>query len=605
MTRVDEFSSFYTSTAADALRVTYALCGDRQVALEATVDAYRRAWRDWSKIRERDPLGHVRNEAWKATALSRTTHPLRRRHEEDADTVLLGALHDLPTDDRRLIVLLTLGDTDLEQACREVGVGQEDGIEIVTNALTRLEQQVGVPLHELEARLRDLGSITGQLAMPPVATLRQRADRGRRLNTVLLVAIAVVAVLGSAAVATDGGDLTTRSDVPRREKIGAESADVVLEARKLSDENLLNARQVGGLDQGGRWRVTDTSEDREERAPYATCPTRRFANDDPLRVFVRTFSGDGAGSPRAAQAIEVSRDDQAATKAFQRTLGWYANCQQPRIQLIGSYVVKRPFGDFQVLRLRSNRSPERIITVGFATSGRVTLTLVHEVAGTRPPTTTDFARTLNASVSKICRDSGGRCSDDFEVSAAPPPRTDTAPAFLGVVDLPPVGRIDRVWAGVDPFRPEKGKNPAATVCDAADFFGDDVEDVRSRVFVIPGARLPQEFGVAETVGRFASQDDAKSFVSTVKDKVKGCPDDNLSAKISQRTSVKGDGFSGTSWRIGFEITKGQWVYYRMAVVRRGDVVAQTTFTPAGQNDIGKGAFTELAARAGERLVYAD
>ena len=80
MTRVDEFNSFYSATSAQALQVTYAVCGNRQVAQEATVDAYRRAWRDWSKIRQRNPLGYVRTEAWKLTGLSRGTHPLRRKH---------------------------------------------------------------------------------------------------------------------------------------------------------------------------------------------------------------------------------------------------------------------------------------------------------------------------------------------------------------------------------------------------------------------------------------------------------------------------------------------------------------------------------------------
>lgn len=606
MTRVDEFSSFYTSTAADALRVTYALSGDRQVALDATIDAYRRAWRDWSKIREREPLAHVRNEAWKATVLSRGTHPLRRRHEEDADTELLEALHELPADDRRLIVLLTLGDTDLEHACHEVGVGAEDGIEVVTNSLDKLEKSLGVPLDQLESRLRALGSVTGQLAMPPVATLRQRADRGRRLNTVLLVAVAIVAVLGGAAAAVDEGELTATAGVPHREKIGDESADVVLEARKLSAENLLNARQVGGLDAGRTWRTTQTDEDREERSPYATCPTRRFADSDPLRVFVRTFAATGKGEPRAAQAIEVSRNEQDATKAYRTTVGWYANCQQPRVQLVGSYVLKRPFGDFKILQLRSNRSPERTISVGLAHSGRVTSTLVHEIASDKGPDVRDFARALNASVAKICRDSGGRCSDDTEVEAAPPPRTSTAPEFLGIVDLPPIGDIDRVWAGVDPFTPKPKQNPAATVCESADFSRDDVRDARSRVFVIPGAKkLPREFGVAETVARFDSGKAAKKFVGGVADDVAKCPDDNLSAKVTDKEKFSGPGYSGTSWRIGFEIRKGEWVYYRMAMIRRGAVVAQTTFTPAGATDIGSDTFVDLASRAGARLVYAD
>src|SRR5690349_979791 len=135
MTRVDEFNSFYTSTFTQALQVTYAVCGDRQVAFESTVDAYRRAWRDWSKIREGNALAYVRNEAWKLTGLSRSTHPLRRKHEEDSDTLLLEALGEMTVTDRRLIVLMTLGNTDLEEASHEVNLPAEEGIESVTNAL--------------------------------------------------------------------------------------------------------------------------------------------------------------------------------------------------------------------------------------------------------------------------------------------------------------------------------------------------------------------------------------------------------------------------------------------------------------------------------------
>ena len=92
MTRVDEFDHFYASTSGTTLRATYAVSGDRNVALESTIDAYRHAWRDWNKIRNHEPDAWVRNEAWRLTALSRSTHPLRQRHEEDSDRELLSAL---------------------------------------------------------------------------------------------------------------------------------------------------------------------------------------------------------------------------------------------------------------------------------------------------------------------------------------------------------------------------------------------------------------------------------------------------------------------------------------------------------------------------------
>ncbi|WP_375002014.1 hypothetical protein [Aeromicrobium sp. CTD01-1L150] len=606
MTRVDEFNSFYASTAADALRVTYALCGDRQVALEATVDAYRRGWRDWTKVRDRRPLAHVRTEAWKAVALSRGTHPLRRRHEEDSDTDLLAALHDLPADDRRLIVLLTLGETDLAQASREVGVSEEEGIERVGVALEALEKALGHDLETLERRLVDLGTITSTLTMPPAEEVRSAARRGTQRNTVLLVVAAIALVLGGGFVVTDGDGLSTQSSMPYREKLGAERPDVVLEANKISGDNLLSSSQVAELDPDSAWRTTATDEDPDNDTPYATCPTTRFADENPSRVFLRTFDSEGDANARVAQAIEVSGSDEEATQAYRTTVSWYANCAHPRVQLTGSFVVKRPFGDFRIMRLRSHRDPERVFTVGFTHSGSVSSTVVHEQDGSKGPDIQDFARMLNTSVAKICSDSGGQCSDELEVLAEPPPRTKEAPEFLGIVDLPPVADIDRVWSGIEPFEPEKGQNPSATLCDDLNPQGRSVEEARSRIFVIPQARkLPPEFGVAETVLTMKSEDAAKKLLRSVRGKFDGCEDQNLSAKVEGHTKLDADGISGTTWLVRFEVESGDDVVYRTGLVRRGATVAQVLFTPSDDYDISGKTFNRLVTRAGERLTYAE
>lgn len=604
MSRVDEFDSFYAATGADALRVTYALCGDRQVAREATADAYRRAWRDWSKIRERRPLAYVRSEAWKATALNRGAHPLRRRHEEDADTDLLAALGDLSADDRRLIVLLTLGDTDLAQASREVDVSEEEGIERVGVALDSLEKALGEPLESLERRLVGLGSVTATLELPPAEEIRVAARRGRRRNTVLLVAAAVVLVLGGGFAVTEGDSLATEASLPYREKIGAERPDVVLEAKKVDGENLLSAAQIAGLGPDEPWEVTATDEDPTNDTPYATCPTTRFADDDPERVFLRTFQAGGDSNARVAQAIEVSGSDEDAEQAYRTTMSWYANCEHPRVQLTGSYVVRRPFGDFRIMRLRSHRDPERTFTVGFTHSGSVSSTVVHEQDGSKGPRIRDFARLLNASVAKICADSGGKCSDEVEVTRAPPTRTSEAPQFLGVVDMPPIADVDRVWSGIEPFEPEKGANPAATLCDRTDATDDEVERAQTKIFVIPESdRLPQEFGVTETVMRMSSREEAEALVEDIRGDVAGCAEENLSAFVGQRGDVEADKVDGTVWKVRFEVEDGDDVVYRTGVVRRGSSVAQVLFTPSGDFDISQEAFSDLVVRAGERLAY--
>jgi hypothetical protein len=603
MTRVDEFDSFYSSTHAEVVQVTYAVCGDRQVALESTVDAYRRAWRDWSKIRDRNPLSYVRNEAWKVTSLHRGTHPLRRRHEEDSDTALLEALHELGVDDRRLIVLMTLGNTDLEEASREVDVPAEEGIENVTTALATLEQKLDQSIDEVERRMHALSAVTDTLEVPTPGTIRSAAKRGRQRNTVLLVVAAVVLILGGGMVATDGDALASNEALPAREKIGAEHPDVILDAQKIDAGNLLSSAQVGRLDPKQTWKVESTDENVANTTPYSTCPTKRYADKDPLKVFVRTYTA-GTRSERVAQAIEVSRSDKIATETYKRLVQWYADCEHPRVELVAAYTVKREFGDFQILKLRSHREPERTLTVGFSHSGTITSTLVHEVDGKEGPTVETFAKTLNDSVEKVCKDSGGQCSDAIEVTRTDPPPTSDAPSFLGIVDLPPVADIDKVWAAASA---SPKPNPAMTQCDKADFSVKAVKRSAARIYVLYRAsELPQEFGVAETTGTFSTARKAKSFVKGIKGRIDSCSKDTLSAKVDQHRTIETDQFTGDVWRVGFELDdkKSTKVYYRTAIVRRGKHVAQVTFTPAGRYDISQKEFAQVATRAATRLKYA-
>ena len=136
----------------------------------------------------------------------------------------------------------------------------------------------------------------------------------------------------------------------------------------------------------------------------------------------------------------------------------------------------------------------------------------------------------------------------------------------------------------------------------ADFSGEP--GAKAKVFVIPQAKeLPKEFGVAETVAHFRSVKIAKRFVSTIAARISDCAKQRLSARIDQPSNFKTSAYSGRSWRIGVEITKGTRIYYRMSIVRRGTDVAQVTFTPAKGFDTTSREFAAVAARAGSRLRY--
>jgi len=605
MTRVDEFDSFYLATRHRVAAATYALCGDRKTAHAATVDAYQRSWRAWGKRRGgADPAVYVRRDAAQLTALARSTHPLRRRHPDAGDIRLLDALHDLDSDERRILILLTVAGVDLDEAALEMQVQEADGMELVANAVTKLEAALGEPLAAIEPRLLRLRDQGEAIDLPEPAKIRKAGHRGGWRNSVLLVAAAAAAVIGGSLAATEGSALATFDSLPFREKFGAERPDVTLDAHNIDTDDLLSLTQVERLDSKQTWKVDATETDTDNSTPYSTCPPTRFADADPLKVFVRAYSTQPAAE-RVAQSIEVSRSEQASKKAYRTLLGWYANCAHPRTRLIDSYTIKRPFGDFKVLRLQSYRDPARFISVGLAQSGTVTSTVIHEVNGTEPTGVDSFARTLNDSIAKVCADSGGACTDDFTVEPSLPPRTEQYPGFLGVVDMPPLGDIDRVWAAGPPQQP-KDFNPAASLCDKTDFAKAGLHDVAGRLITIPDAKgLPPEFAVAQTNARADSEASAQAVIDEIGKKIEGCPDTELAARIDEHEHVEGDGYVGARWKLSFETGEDEYVHYRMGVVRRGAHVTQVLVPPSGDDELKAKDFAALLDRAGQRLAYAE
>lgn len=621
MPRVDEFDAFYASTSENVLRVVYAVTGDRAVARDATIDAYRHAWRDWSKIHDQEPHRYVRVEAWKAQAVTRGTHPLRRRHEEDSDTELLDALAELSPDDRRLLVLLTIGATDLDAAAREIGVGDEEAIELVTTAITMLEQKTGQTIDQLERRLTGLGEITNQLPMPGAAELRARATRGHRVNTIAVVAAAILAIALGGVVLTEGDALTQLPAESDRQQLGAERPDLVLDAQRISTDNLMTTEQVADLGSEAAWSIDETDQDVDATEPLTICAEERYATDDPLKVFVRTFDAGptpattptdavpaepaqpAATGQRVSQSIEIARDPASASEAYQRSTAWFSACEVPRLQLTGTYRATGSFGDVLLLRFVEHGQTDRTYTVGLGWSGTVTSTVVHETDAVEGPAIEDFAATVNASFQQICRDSGGQCDADLTVTPADPLPLPEDPGFLGVIDLPAITGVSSVWGRAE--ADGTSSNPAATACDLADF-GAAGGTASTRIFLLPEAQgLAKTFGLVETVGTFPTADAATAFVDQVQASVNTCPQNNLAASVVE-ASTFGEvaDFRGATWTLTLQVESGAPVTVRSAIVQRGSSVAQVLFTPSGATDLPAETFVQVAQRATERLVYA-
>ena len=618
MPRVEEFDAFYASTSESVLRVVYAVTGDRAVARDATIDAYRHAWRDWSKIHDQEPHRYVRVEAWKAQAVTRGTHPLRRRHEEDSDTELLDALADLSPDDRRLLVLMTIGATDLEAAAREIGVGDEEAIELVTTAITTLEQSTGQTIDQLEGRLTGLGEITSQLPMPDAAELRARATRGHRVNTIAVVAASILAIVLGGVVLTEGDALTQLPAESYRQQLGAERPDLVLDAQRLSTDNLLTTGQVADLTPAASpWSIDETDQDTDADEPLTICAQERFATEDPLKVFVRTLDAGpaptqpdaaqpaaAATGQRVSQSIEVARDPASANEAYQRATEWFTTCEVPRLQLTGTFRATGSFGDVLLLRLVEHGQTDRTLTVALGWSGTVTSTVVHETDGAEVPAIEDFAATVNASFQQICRDSGGQCDADLTVTPADPLPLPEDPGFLGVIDLPAITGVTSVWGRAEADG-DAATNPAATACDLADFRAAGGTP-STRIFLLPEAQgLAKTFGLVETVGTFPTVEAATAFVDQVQASVNTCPQNNLAASVVEATTFgEVTDFRGATWTLTLQVETGDPVTVRSAIVQRGTSVAQLLFTPSGATDLPAATFAEVAQRATERLAYA-
>lgn len=606
MSRVDEFDTFYDATRRYLLHLTYALCGNRTTTAAAVREAYQRAWQHWPRLRSHDVLAYVRSEAWRLSLVERGTHPWRRRTEDDSDVELLSALQSLPPDSRRLIVLQTLGEVGLETAARDVALTDAAASEATSRAVTALETSLSVDLDQLEERLRDLGRVVDAVVLPAAADVRRQSRRRTRRNTVIGVAASATAVAAAGLISTLDAPMSRVAVAAAREQPGTPSArPTAAPTRSVGTEELLDDSHVRALDPSRTWTITDTSSSTSSgAAPAAREEPCALQTPDPhaAQTFRRTISAAGSGHETSAQAVQVMRTPQAAARAYDRVVRSYADCAQPQVQLVRTWAMPQTPEPTRIVRLRTATTPATTLTVAITRTGRAMSVLEHQVDGTAGPKSKTVASVVSASIARICTDAGGGCPAPTAARATLPLPATRERAFLGVVDLPPVSGVAAAWAatasaGADP-------NPAATLCDRADFASQRVERARARAFVVPGSRLPKQFGLTETVARFDRRKDATAFVAAVSARIDGCPKDNLSASVEQGASVTAPGgVSGRTWRLTLEVDANTDSYYRIALVRRGRDVAQVSLSPTKKYDLPASAFTAIAQRAAERLAY--
>ncbi|WP_346538370.1 SigE family RNA polymerase sigma factor [Micromonospora sp. DPT] len=134
MRDAQSFDEFYRSTSGRTLRYGHAVAGDHGEAQDLVQEAYARAWRQWGNL-----ATHPAPEAWLRlvvsrlatdrfrrlrgwrTAVSRTGLPEDVRPPGEDTVLLVGALRQLPANQRQALALHYLFDMPVEEIARETG----------------------------------------------------------------------------------------------------------------------------------------------------------------------------------------------------------------------------------------------------------------------------------------------------------------------------------------------------------------------------------------------------------------------------------------------------------------------------------------------------
>ncbi|HET6625620.1 MAG TPA: hypothetical protein VFG63_04470 [Nocardioidaceae bacterium] len=603
MAQEEQFDSFYQETRQPLAQQAFALTGDLPAAQGAVRDAYIAAWHHWRKVSVADdPQAWVRAYAWQ---LAQRRHAARIWHREKGlspdDAATLDAVGKLTLGQRRILLLTQLAAVPLAEAARELGVPGQVAEQNLQAATANVAVHLATDSTSVRARLLSLVEAAGTVKLPRASIVRRAGRKRRRAHTAIAAAAATVVAIASGAFAYQPSEVQASGQHRVKPKV---TAQVEPPADVPTAEQLLDEDQIARLGLEQDWDVVRTHDNTSGDGINTICQQSRFADPDGISALVRQFEANGAPPRSAVQTVEVSRSEQQAREAFGTTVGWYAGCHVARLQLLRAYHVNNIGDEAHVLMVRVWEKPVTTYSVAVARIGRVTTSTVGKTVGAAPPPPHEIAQSLADAVAMLCATSGADdCSRQPSTTVVPPPPSGEERGILAVADLPPVGRVDEPWVGTDARRAKV--NPAATVCDRADFAA--AGRTRTRTFLIPGARLPDRFGLSETYGVFSSSAAADRFLSKVRRRVASCEDRKLATKVMHERSDR-DRAAHTeqsTWDLETEVSERETVLFRLGFVRVENKVAQVNFSPTPRQDMSPADFRKLVARAGDRLRELD
>jgi len=576
-----DFDAFYMSTRRKLLLQALAISGTLSSARHAVRESYIAAEHHWRKVgASPDPEAWVRQRAC-ATAARHVGRSARVEKSADpAQLAVLEALRELSTADRSVAVLIHLGRLDVATVGRQLAMRPDLAAERLANANLHLSQRLGCPLDEVRARLEALAPLVTSPGLPRVDAVRRRGVRRRRLHVGAGTVLAVALTVGAGWFASTHAPAT--SDAVRK-----------AESHPVTTAMLVDNAGLTGY--GSGWALTPATATTSLRS---VCQPQAAADTHALHTLVRGLRGPQGRT--ALQTVEVSASPQATSTAYATVVHWYAGCAQTGVRLVNGYRLDGVGDQSVVLELTAPGSARYLVAV--TRSGQVTSTVQVRTEQSRDQASA-MASVASQAMTRLCAASAaGSCKPATPRLVAQLPPSGETPQMLATVDMPVLARIQHPWVGTDPV--VGGPNLAATTCDHSNLSGGG-RTATSRTFLIPQANLPTRFGLTEVTTDFGTPKAATAFMATVAKRMKSCEKRQLGSSVKHAFDSTRAGTSYAGWWLSNEINaKRSTVSYWMGVVRVGSRIAQVGFAPAANADISKTAFSDLLARAGQRLASA-
>ncbi|MBZ5740188.1 hypothetical protein [Nocardioides mangrovi] len=608
MTEPDEFDQFYRDVRARVLLLTYGLTGDLPSSRAAVRDAFVVAWHHWRKVScGDDPEAWVRELACRRAQRRHTAKLWHREKGLEPETkATLDALAKLSLQQRRVLLVTELSSASLADMAREVGITRTEAERDLQTATSQFSIHREVPTTSVRATLEAMGAHIEAARLPRATIIRRAGSTRRRTHTVIGVAATAAALVVTGTLVTDGDGVRPTlagervEAAPSNDDAGGSTQKAPVE---LPETTLLEATALSPALPGKDWAVGTTGDNTTGDGLAMTCQADRFAGHRPEAALVRSFDArpHDAGSATFVQMSEAARSTKAAEGAFDTALGWFAGCGSDRAQLLGTYRLPGVGDEATVVALHTWQRPEATVLAAVGRTGQYTTSVVSRTPGGDGPRPAALGRLLADSIGSLCAlPEGGACADGpVKAVATRPVPVAEVPAMLDEVDLPPVVGVVKPWVGTEPRRALD--NVAATGCDDTDFSGPDFSTNLTRTFLVPEAKLADEFGLTETVGVLPTRKKAQAFVNGVRDRLDRCSDKKIGTDVTRLRTRTSAGEDLTVWHVSTEVNTNRTVDFYMGILRTGTAVAQVGFVPDGTATLPQGAFEALAERALARL----